>query len=149
MKGPVFYILILFILNSYAQTPLPHGMVFGKKPDTTIIVDATKTMVLMGKKIRVSTTIRGKVVDVTKQKGGWFELDAGQGKIISAHFKNYGVLLPFALKGRVAIVEGIAVKQINAAEGQQINGGRVTAKDNPPKSRIVLGFEVTGLMVYK
>jgi hypothetical protein len=149
MKGLAFFIVLLFVLNSYAQTPLPHGMVFGTKPDTSAIVDATKTATFMGKKIRVSTTIRGKVVSVTKQKGGWFELDAGHGKVISAHFKKYDIMLPLELKGRTVIAEGIAVKQINPADGQYLNIGKPPPKTANPKSRTTLGFEVNGLMVYK
>jgi hypothetical protein len=151
MKLFVFVMLMLFTPNIYAQhTPLPHGMVFGQKPDTTIIVEATKTAAFMGKKIRISTTIRGRVVSVTQQKGGWFKLDAGGGKAISAHFKNYGITLPKALKGRVVIVEGVAAKQVDATNGQRFGGNTTAAKDNAiQKEPAALTFEVTGLMVYK
>ena len=151
MKQVVLLILVPLTLNvSAQQTPLPHGMVFGQKPDTTIIVEATKTESFIGKKIRVNTTIRGRVVNVIKQKGGWFTMDAGHRKLISAHFKNYGVVLPAALKGRVVIIEGIAVKQTDATNGQRFGGNMAGGKDNTrQKKDAELTFEVSGLMVYK
>jgi hypothetical protein len=150
MKFFTFFILMFFTLNTYAQhTPLPHGMVFGRKPDTTVIVEATKTEAFMGKKIRISTTIRGRVINVTKEKGGWFKLDAG-GKVISAHFKNYDIRLPTALKGRVVIIEGVAAKQVEATNGQRFGGNMTAAKNNAlQKKPAALSFEVTGLLVYK
>jgi hypothetical protein len=151
MKRFIFFMLMLFTRNIYAQhIPLPHGMVFGRKPDTTIIVEATKTAAFMGKKIRISTTIRGRVINVTREKGGWFKLDAGGGKAISAHFKNYDITLPKALKGRVVIIEGIAAKQVDATNGQRFGGNITAAKNNVlQKKPPALTFEVTGLMVYK
>lgn len=151
MKFFTFFILMFFTLNTYAQhTPLPHGMVFGRKPDTTVIVEATKTEAFMGKKIRISTTIRGRVINVTKEKGGWFKLDAGGGKAISAHFKNYDIRLPAALKGRVVIIEGVAAKQVEATNGQRFGGNTAAAKNSVlQKTPAALSFEVTGLLVYK
>lgn len=144
-------ILLFLTLNvSAQQTPLPHGMAFGQKPDTTIIVEATKTESFIGTKIRVNTTIRGRVVNVSKQKGGWFILDAGHGKHISAHFKNYDIVLPAVLKGRVVIIEGIAVKQVDSTNGQRFGGNIATTKGSiRQKKDAELAFEVSGLMVYK
>ncbi|MGY3214678.1 DUF4920 domain-containing protein [Mucilaginibacter sp. HD30] len=151
MKVVVFIIAMLFSCNAYAQqTPLPHGMVFGQRPDTTIIVASTKAMDLMGKKIRINTTLRGRVINVTKQKGGWFKLDAGDGKVISAHFKNYNVTLPMALKGRIVIIEGVAVKLVDSTNGQRFGGNTAVDKDIVYKGKpLALTFEVSGLMVYK
>jgi hypothetical protein len=151
MKPLLLFMPMLLNITNYAQqTPLPHGMVFGRKPDTTIIVEATKTAAFMGKKIRVSTTIRGRVINVTREKGGWFNLDAGGGKVIAAHFKTYNVTLPKALKGRVVIIEGVAVKQIDPLNGQRFGGNIPATKDDKhQKKDAALTFEVTGLMVYK
>ena len=151
MKRFVLFILISIGFKTYAQqTPLPHGMVFGQKPDTTIIVAATKAEAFMGKKIRINTTLRGRVSDVTKQKGGWFNLDAGGGKVISAHFKNYAVMLPTALKGRVVIIEGVAVKPVDSTNGQRFGANMTVKNANTLKKKAVrLTFEVSGLMVYK
>jgi len=92
------------------------------------------------------------VIKVTKTKGGWFELDAGNGKIINAHFKDYAVTIPADLKGRTVIIEGVAQKQFIADDGQHFAGDTVTGKKqhsvnaNPKQS---LTFEVSGLMVDK
>ncbi|MEO6149298.1 MAG: DUF4920 domain-containing protein, partial [Mucilaginibacter sp.] len=85
---------------------------------------------------------------VTKEKGGWFVLDAGNGKTISANFKNYDVTLPVAIKGRVVIVEGVAKRQFRADEDQHFAGDTVTYKTGA-KLKQQLSFEVKGLMVYQ
>src|SRR5579864_3456471 len=97
MKKLQFIYFLFFSLASFAQT---HGQVFGSKPDTAGMVKATNLEKYMDKKPRISTTINGKVLKVTKEKGGWFNIDAGNGKIISAHFTDYNVSIPKGLAGK-------------------------------------------------
>lgn len=151
MKWSAFLIYVLISASTYAQqTPLPHGMVFGLKPDTSNMVQAAKMLTFMDNKQRVSTTLMGKVVNVKKEKGGWFDVDAGGGKVISAHFKNYDVSLPVALKGRVVIIQGIANKKHSSTNMLGLTGDAVTAKKNIQDNKAsILNFEVTGLMVYQ
>ncbi|WP_184550700.1 DUF4920 domain-containing protein [Mucilaginibacter sp. FT3.2] len=150
---PVFA-TFFFSISVFAQKhiPLPHGMVYGDKPDTTAMMMAAKVEAFMGKKTRISTTIEGRVTAVTKQKGGWFEVDAGGGKIITAHFKNYNVTIPKDIVGRTVIMEGVAQKLFIADDLQHLAGDTVTGKKQhkvktDPKRR--LAFEVKGLMVDK
>lgn len=147
----LFILLICLGINAYAQhTPLPHGMVFGEKPDTAIVLAASQVEKLMGKKPRISTTIKGKVINVKKEKGGWFELDAGTGKIILAHFKNYDVILPQGLEGRTVIIEGIAFRQFTPANRlSQRSDTAKTTGGTRKKDNVILAFEVSGLIVYK
>ena len=104
----------------------------------------------MGKKTRVTTALIGRLIRVTKPRGGWFELDAGNGKIIAAHFKDYNINLPKALRGRIVIIEGVAQKQFIADDMQHFAGDTVgrtkqhQVKTNP-KQRLT--FEGRGLMV--
>jgi RecJ-like exonuclease len=148
------FLLIAFyaIMPAVAQkhTPLPHGMVFGTKPDTAMLMPAWRIEDYMGKRIRMSTTLRGRVTRVTKTKGGWFELDAGKGKIIAAHFKNIGVNIPVDLKGKIVLIEGVVQKQFIADDLQHYAGDTVIGKKQhtvktDPKRRLI--FEVEGLMV--
>jgi hypothetical protein len=132
------------------QTQLPHGIVFGAKPDTIQIINAPNLEIYIAKKTRVNATIRGKVLKVTKQKGGWFEIDAGKGKIVTAHFKNYNVTIPADLGGRTVIAEGTAAKQFIADDQQHYAGGTTGGKKQHntnanPKRRLT--FEVKGLFV--
>jgi len=150
---PIFVIIaVLVCAGAFAQrhTPLPHGMVFGNKPDTTSMLPAYNVEATMGKRTRISTTIRGKILKVTQSKGGWFTIDAGKSKIIKAHFKNYAVTLPYNLKDRIVIIQGMAQKQFIADDMQHMAGDTVAGKKQHyvnanPKQR--LSFEVTGLMV--
>ncbi len=152
MKAILFIFALFFSTAAFTQkhVPLPHGTVFGAKPDTAEILNAEKVEAFMGKKTRISTTIKGRVVKVIKQKGGWFELDAGNGKTIAAHFKNYAINIPEALRGKYVIAEGVAAKQFIADDLQHFAGDTVrgkkqhSVKTNPSKR---LTFEVRGLMV--
>jgi hypothetical protein len=154
IKSAVFLICFLYGMNSIAQkkVPLPHGMIFGDKPKGIAPVPATKIETLMGGKIRQTTAIKGKVINVTKEKGGWFLMDAGAGKTIEAHFANYNVILPKAIAGRTVIIEGVAQRQLIADDLQHFAGDTVTGSKQHkikvnPKHRIT--FEVRGLIVDK
>ena len=144
----VLFLPVFHLTNQH--TPLPHGTVFGTKPNAAGMIKASALEAFMGKKTRISTSISGKVIKVTKQKGGWFEIDGGKGKVIAAHFKNYDVRMPADLKGRYIIAEGVAEKQFIADDSQHFAGDTVigkkqhTVKTNPKQK---LTFEVNGLMV--
>jgi hypothetical protein len=146
----LFIICFMQSVAAQGHWPMPHGMVYGIKPDTTQVIPAWRIEVFMDKKVRISTTIRGRITKVTKQKGGWFELDAGKGKIIAAHFKNYGINIPLALKGKIVFVEGVAQKQFIADDlqhyaGDTVNGKKQHTVKTDPKRRLI--FEVKGLLI--
>jgi hypothetical protein len=150
----IFSLFCLVCMNSFAQkaTPLPHGMVFGIKPSVVAPVPATQLESLMARKTRFNTAVSGKILKVTKPKGGWFLMDAGNGKTIKAHFKNYNVNLPAAIKGRTVIIQGVAQKQFIADDLQHFAGDTVKGKKQhtvytDPKQRI--DFEVRGLIIDK
>ena len=154
MKLRLLLISLLFSAAGFAQqhSPLPHGMVYGKKPDTMAMMSATKLENFMGKKTRISTTIEGRVIRVIHEKGGWFELDAGNGKVIAAHFKDYSVNIPGILAGRTVIIEGVAQKQFIADDLQHLAGDTVTGKKQHKVKTDVkrkVTFEVKGLQVDK
>ena len=147
----LFFALLLCVFSfSWLPVQLPHGKVFGAKPDTTELISAAQIEIFMANKTRISATIRGKVIKVTKPKGGWFDIDAGKGKVIGAHFRDYNVTIPGDLKGRYVIAEGIAAKQFIADDLQHFAGDTARGKKqhninaNPKRK---LTFEVKGLMV--
>lgn len=134
------------------RVPLPHGMIFGEKPDTITLMPASKLEAFMGKKTRITTAITGKVIKVTKEKGGWFEMDAGNNRVITAHFSNAGINLPHQAAGRTVIISGVAAKQFIADDLQHMAGDTVNGKkqhkvNTNPDRRI--SFEVKGLMIDK
>lgn len=152
MKALTIFFCLLFPLASLAQkkVPLPHGMIYGAKPDTTALLEATKLYTFMDLNTRISIALKGRVLKVTKQKGGWFTIDAGNGKVIAAHFKNYGINIPAGLKGKYIIAEGVVAKQFIADDMQHFAGDTVSGKkQHAAKTNVkpVLTFEVKGLMV--
>ena len=146
MKTLLLALTIFISTQCFAQhTPLPHGMVYGSKPNTTELIPAAKLDSFMNTKSRISTAIRGVVVRVTKPKGGWFEMAAGNGKTIAVHFAKYNITIPADLKGRTVIIEGVASRQFMADDSQQIVGEKTQHANNPKQ----LTFEATGLIVDK
>jgi len=148
----LFTCLLLPQAIAQKKVALPHGMVYGTKPITTGLMPASKLEDFMGRRTRTSATISGKVLKVTKSKGGWFLLDADSGRVIQAHFTNYDINLPVQLKGREVIIEGVAAKQFIADDQQHMAGDTVVGKKQhavktDPKKRLV--FEVKGLIINK
>ena len=144
------FIVILFITATVQSQPLPRNMVFGKKPSTKGLIMANKLEAFIGKRARINVSISGLVTLVTKSKGGWFDIDAGNGKVITAHFKNYNINIPTSLKNHYIVAEGVAAKQFIAADSQHFAGD----KDNhghrtKPVKKQVITFEVKGLRVDK
>jgi hypothetical protein len=150
-----YYLLlisILFSLPVLAQKPQGpvHGQIYGTKPDTSGAISASKLEEFMGNKARYGVAIRGKIIKVTKEKGGWFTMDAGQGRTISAHFKKYGVNLPSSLAGKTVVMDGVASKVFIADDKQHFAGDTVKGKKQSkvtanPKHHI--DFAVNGLYV--
>ncbi|MDN3584026.1 DUF4920 domain-containing protein [Mucilaginibacter flavus] len=154
MKLLLFFISMFCAVSTSAQKhiPIPHGMVYGQKPDTLTVMTADKVEAFMGKKTRITTALSGKVIRVTKEKGGWFEMDAGNGKIIASHFKDYNITLPKQIAGRTVIIDGIAQKLFIADDLQHLAGDTVIGKKQhkvktDPNRKVT--FEVRGLLVDK
>lgn len=147
----LFIPLTLLPLFSVAQkhTPLPHGMVFGAKPEVVNLHKASELDGYMGRQIRTSVVVEATVVKVTNPKEGGFQLDAGNGKVINAHFQAGKVSLPVDLKGRDVIVAGVAARQLSATGAQHL-AGRSTG-GTPAKTNMTgqIDLEVTGLYVNK
>jgi len=151
MKTLLSIIAICAATGAFAQN-ISHGTTYGKKVSTVGMMKASQLEPYMNTRTRVSTTIEGTVLRVIKTKGGWFDIDAGNGKIIAAHFSTYDITIPAGLKGHMVIVEGIAEKEFAANDLQPMAGDTIsgakqhTAKANPKDK---LTFEVTGLYVDK
>lgn len=146
MKKILFIAALLYATSAFAQhTPLPRGTVYGTHPEGAGIVFADNLAKSMGNRITIVTSVKGKVLKVTKQKGGWFTIDGGHGTVIYAHFKDYRVTIPADLAGHTILADGIATKQFVADDSQHLAGSKVKqSRDNPKQS---LKFEVSGLMV--
>jgi hypothetical protein len=136
-------VLSLFSFSLFAQGKKSlHGKVIGNKPGA-VVVNADKLESYIAARSRMKTTIKGEVLNVVKEKGGWFTIDAGNGKVIAAHFAKYDINIPADLKGQTVVVEGIVQKQASLPSEQHLAG----KKQNSDKTTDQLSMEVTGLMV--
>ncbi|RYZ93761.1 MAG: DUF4920 domain-containing protein [Sphingobacteriaceae bacterium] len=148
-----YWLILLLLLPGYftrAQqaVPLPHGMIFGTRPDTANALNISKLHGFMGKKTRITTVLKGKIANVTHQQGGWFNVNSGNKQLISAHFKNYGVILPVDIAGRVVIMQCVAKKNIRSDDHQVFAGDTATHTSNE-KATGTISLEVIGLMIYQ
>lgn len=147
---PFLIICFLFIATSVLAQPMPHGMVYGRKPGRTGLILATSLEKYMGKRTRIRVSVSGRVTLVTKSKGGWFDVDAGNGRIITAHFLNPNINIPAKLKNRYIIMEGVAQKQFIADDRQHYAGGNDSRQHAvKPNPKQMLMFEVRGLIITK
>lgn len=148
MKAITFLLALCVSASAFAQhrQAPSHGTVYGSKPNDVATIKATNLENYMAKKARISTTISGRVTKVIKTRGGWFDIDAGHGKIIAAHFRDYKVNIPEDLKGKYILAEGVAEKQFIADDGQHLAGG---SKQHGGKANTKqqVTFEISGLMV--
>jgi hypothetical protein len=152
MKKTFLFSLICLatVLTVASQSAFAQGKVYGTKPTSASLMPATKLQDYMGNKTRLGTVITGKIIKVTKTKGGWFEIDGGKGTIIQAHFKNYGVNLPANVDGHTAVIDGVAEKQFIADDGQHMAGDTATGKKQhmvKANAKNHITFEVTGMIV--
>lgn len=145
MKTLTLLFALLLSVAAGAQQ-MPHGTIYGNKPSNGGAMDASKLQAYMGNKVRVTAVLKGKVLKVTKTKGGWFQLQGANGKVIEAHFKDAGINLPASLAGRQVIANGIVSKQFIADDHQHLAGDSQTQKNNSSGN---FSFEVTGLEVEK
>jgi len=145
MKALTLLFALLFSVAAGAQQ-MPHGTIYGNKPNSAGAMDASKVEAFMGKKIRITATLTGKIAKVTNTKGGWFDLQGANGKIIKAHFQKAGINIPASLAGHNVIAEGIASKEFIADDHQHLAGNVKPQKNNISDS---LSFAVTGLEVDK
>lgn len=144
-----FILLWMLLTGTILQAqPLPHGMVYGRKPSRISVIQADKLESFMGKRISISVNVAGRVTLVTKAKGGWFDVDAGKGNIITAHFTNGKTVLPLNLKNHYIVMEGVAKKQFIDVNHQQ-NAGKNSGANIKPTRKTLLFFEVKGLAVDK
>jgi hypothetical protein len=145
MKALTLLFALLFSAAAGAQQT-PHGTIYGSKPNSAGAMDASKVEAFMGKKISITTTLTGKVAKVTKTKGGWFDLQGANGKVIPAHFKTAGINIPENLTGHTVIAEGTISKEPIASDHQHFAGDNQTQNKNASGK---LSFAVTGLEVDK
>ena len=146
MKAILTAVALFTCLAGYSQAQKTQGTVYGTKPTPTQTIDATKIVSFMGTKISITADVRGKVLKVTKEKGGWFDMDAGNGKIITARFSNYNINIPASLKGKTIVAEGVLEKQFNAAEMQHLAGSnKEHGSTTDTKSKLIMS--VKGLML--
>jgi len=145
----IYFLLVLLSDITIATTqPLPHGMVYGQKPNALGLLPVSQLESYMGEHTRISITISGRVSRVTKTKGGWFVLDCGKGNEIEAHFTKANVAIPKTLKGHNIIAEGIAQRQFMAADMQHFAGDKPENPGKPvTKVKPKITFEVKGLMI--
>lgn len=98
--------------HSDAQSTGAFGAAF--EPQNTQPVSALPE--LLARADSVIGCFEGPVVEVCQKKGCWMTLDLGHNQVARVTFKDYGFFVPKTAGGRLAIVKGVARKEIITVE---------------------------------
>lgn len=101
------------------QKPLPKKEVpgkqstsFGEKVEFAGAADATRIPSLLENANEKEIKIIGNIVDVCQSSGCWLDLDIGNNQTIHVTFKDEAFVIPKDVAGKVALLDGIATKEI-------------------------------------
>lgn len=117
MKQCLFFFVLLFALNTYAQTkekqPATKGVVYG-------VVDEQKAATtpddLPAKLVnnQYKGQIEAKVMDVCKAEGCWIKVERKNGPAMMVRAKDHAFLMPENIVGKTVLIDGSAtVKEIS------------------------------------
>jgi len=119
--------------------------------DATSAADMTKTY----EQLKVTDTLQVKfkavVTDVCQSKGCWMKLELTNGEKAMVRFKDYGFFMPFDIKGKEVIVNGLAFVEEMSVENQQHyakdagKSAEEIAQIRSPKK--TFGFEADGVLL--
>ena len=60
----------------------------------------------------VYVTMKSTIVSNCQKSGCWMDLDLGNDEVVKVTFKDYAFFIPLESKGKTAIVEGVAKKEV-------------------------------------
>lgn len=114
----VAVILTLDSLN--AQPPAGKaepGTIYGVKVDASNVIEASELLTKVKDGDTIPVKVRGKVLDVCRQKGCWLTMRINDSTEAFVKMKDYGFFVPLDLKEKTVLLDGIAyVKTTSVAE---------------------------------
>jgi hypothetical protein len=118
MNKNYFWIgLILFSATSlFAQEPLPSVGKFGNTIDGKGAMEAKKLPKKMKSSESLEVKVKGEIVDVCQAKGCWMTIDMGNNETMRVKFKDYGFFVPKDAAGKIAILQGVALREMVSVE---------------------------------
>lgn len=60
----------------------------------------------------LATKVKATITENCQKSGCWMDLDVGNGEVMKVTFKDYGFFVPLDSRGKTAIVEGMARKEM-------------------------------------
>lgn len=85
---------------------------FGEKISGKDAISGQQLMALLQENDSVWVTLQSEIVANCQSSGCWMDLDLGDGNLAKVTFKDYAFFIPLDSKGKSAIVEGFAKKEL-------------------------------------
>lgn len=129
MRSILYFILALSLLGcqntanrqqdaeseTTEQVANPKGY-YGEKITAAGAVSGPELLEQMQESDSLYTKVKAKIVASCQNTGCWMDLDLGNGEVMKVTFKDYGFFIPLESKGKTAVAEGIAKKEIIPVE---------------------------------
>ena len=120
MKHLLLVTGILFSLGAFSQPPTgkaKKGNVYGQKVDPTGAADISSLAANVDRPDTVPVKVRGKVLDVCRQKGCWMTMAVNDSTEAFVKMKDYCFFVPVDLQGKTVVLEGVSfIKTTSVAE---------------------------------
>jgi len=89
---------------------------YGEKINIENPITGNELMALLAESDSVWVTMKSTIVSNCQSSGCWMHLSMGNNETINVTFKDYAFFIPLDSKGKTAIVEGFAKKEIISVE---------------------------------
>jgi hypothetical protein len=124
---------------------------YGEKVNTENLISGKELMALLTEQDSVWVAMKSTIVSNCQATGCWMDLDLGNGELIKVTFKDYAFFIPIDSKGKTAIVEGYARKELipvdllkHYAEDEKKSQEEIDAITEPELSYM---FEAAGVVI--
>lgn len=86
--------------------------IYGETISGENAISGSELIALLEESDSVWVTMESVVVSNCQTSGCWMDLDVGSGEVVKVTFKDYGFFIPLDSKGKTAIVEGFAKREV-------------------------------------
>lgn len=107
-----FLIAVLFL--SFAS----NGQTIYGDPNMTEegVISGAELIELLSTQDSVHVKVAGVIAEVCSKKGCWMDVNIGEENTLFVRFMDYGFFMPLDAAGAIAIIEGVAKKDVQTVE---------------------------------
>lgn len=121
IRNIIFFAIILFISacnspvgqkETSTETEQSEEGFYGEKINSENFISGDELAALLAENDSVWVSMKSTIVSNCQSSGCWMNLDLGNDEVVKVTFKDYAFFIPLDSKGKTAIVEGFAKKEI-------------------------------------